>query len=97
MKYTTKKVAEPPHEEWDVFLDEKLIAQIFRGHVYGERFHASMSKLVWSGTIPPGASNTKSPEYGICFDVGPQDTFEAVLEQVKKHAERLLKWRRENA
>lgn len=83
---------------WEIRCREgHVVGKMFQGGgSYGEQPRCSLTKLVWSGQIPPGASDPKSPNYGICFDIGPQDTREQALQAFAKAADRLIAWRLNN-
>lgn len=69
------------------------VGKMFDGEAYGGRPHCSMRELVWSGPCPKGASSPKSPDYGMCFDIGPHDTYAEALAAFAKAADRLIAWR----
>ena len=79
---------------WEITREGVRVGTMFQGGGgYGERPHCSLNPLVWSGKIPRGASDPKSPDYGIGLDVGPHDTRELALADFARRADRLIAWR----
>jgi len=79
---------------WTITREGVEVGQMFQGGGgYGERPHCSISKLVWSGEMPARSWDPRSPEYGLCFDIGPQDTRELALAEFGRRADRLIAWR----
>lgn len=82
---------------WTITREGVKVGHMFQGGGgYGEQPHCSLTPLVWSGKIPSGCSDSRSPLYGMCFDVGPQDTREAALALFATRADRLIAWREQN-
>lgn len=87
-----------PQTTWSIMRAGRVVGQMFQGGGgYGDRPSCSLSKLVWAGALPPGCSDSRSENYGMCFDVGPCDTREAALEAFARQADRLIAWREEHA
>lgn len=83
------------HARWLIHRAEVLVGKMFDGPVYGwGRPHCSLSKLVWSGDMPPGCCDSRSVNYGMHFDVGPQESYEDALRIFAARADRLIAWRR---
>lgn len=82
--------------EWTITHGGQAVGAMYEGPAYPGRVWCSMSKLVWSGEIPDGASDPKSPNYGICFDIGPRDSHEEALRAFVAAAKRLRAWRARN-
>lgn len=79
---------------WDIVRGDKVVGALFASDSYGwNRPHASLAKLVWSGPLPKGISDPKSPDYGMAFDIGPCDGYAATLAEFAKRADRLISWR----
>lgn len=80
---------------WAIARDGVKVGTMAQGTAgYGARVTCSMKDLVWSGKMPERSWDTKSPEYGLCFDTGPHDTREATLEAFGQRADRLIAWRK---
>lgn len=79
---------------WEITREGKVVGALYASDAYGwDRPHASMTKLVWSGPLPKGVSDSRSPDYGMAFDVGPCDGYAATLAEFAKRADRLIAWR----
>jgi hypothetical protein len=79
---------------WKITRRGKEVGTMHEGRAYGwGRPTATMRQLVWSGTIPPGASDSRTPEYGIAFDTGPHEGHKATLAAFARAADRLIAWR----
>jgi hypothetical protein len=82
---------------WDIKRGRQLVGRMFVGRAYGwARPYASLTKLVWSGPWPEGASDPRSPDYGMLFDCGPHDSYADTLADFARRADRLIAWRHEN-
>lgn len=83
---------------WTITRDGVKVGQMFQGTGgYGERVWASMTALVWSGKMPERSWDSRSPEYGLCFDTGPFDTQDLALADFARRADRLIAWRAAHA
>jgi hypothetical protein len=82
---------------WKITRRGKEVGTMHEGRSYGwGRPTATMRQLVWAGPIPPGASDSRTPEYGIAFDTGPHDSHAATLGAFARAADRLIAWRRKH-
>lgn len=82
---------------WKITRRGKEVGTMHEGSAYGwGRPTASMTQLVWSGVIPPGASDSRTSEYGIAFDTSPHDSYAETLAAFARAADRLIKWRHDH-
>lgn len=60
---------------WKITRRGKEVGTMHEGSAYGwGRPTSTMRQLVWGGKQPPGASDSRTPEYGLTFDQGPADS-----------------------
>ena len=81
---------------WTVSRAGVEVGALFAGRSYPGRVHGSLNALVGAGPLPEGASDPRSPHYGIAFDVSPRDTPAQALQELVYRAERLIAWRAES-
>ncbi len=82
---------------WEIKRGRQEIGTMHEGWSYGwGRPTVSMRKLTWSGPLPPGTSDPRSPHYGWSFDLGPFDSYQEAMQRVAKHADRLINWRKKH-
>lgn len=83
--------------QWEIKRRGEVVGYMYEGSAYGwGRPHSSMNKLVWAGRQPEGASDPRSPDYGILFDQGPSDSYVEALAKFARAADRLIKWRKQH-
>lgn len=83
--------------QWEIKRRGKVVGYMYDGRSYGwGRPHSSMNRLVWAGKHPEGASDARSPNYGILFDQGPSDSYAEALATFARAADRLIKWREQH-
>lgn len=79
---------------WTITRRGKEVGSMHEGRSYGwGRPTTTMRQLVWGGAMPPGESDSRTPEYGIGFDQGPSDGHAAALAKFARAADRLIAWR----
>jgi hypothetical protein len=77
-------------DTWPVFLDGKEVASLSRNLNYGTtaegkpKWQGSLSKLNWSGALPPT---------GLGFDVAGCESAADCLSQMARNADQVLDWR----
>lgn len=82
---------------WEIKKGGQDVGVMHEGWSYGWGCPSvSMRKLTWSGPVPSGTSDPKSPHYGWTFDLGPFDSYKEAMEKVAKHADRLINWRKKH-
>lgn len=80
--------------KWKITRRGKEVGTMHEGSAYGwGRPTTTMRQLVWSGVMPPGESDPRTPEYGIGFDQGPSDSHVTAIAKFAKAADRLIAWR----
>jgi len=83
--------------QWEIKRRGRVVGYMYDGAFYGwRRPHSSMNKLASTGVQPEGASDSRSPDYGILFDQGPSDSYVEALAKFARAADRLIKWREQH-
>jgi hypothetical protein len=82
---------------WKITRRGKEVGTMHEGSYGWGRPTSTMRQLVWSGVMPPGESDPRSPEYGIAFDQGPSDSYAQALAKFAKAADRLIEWRQKHS
>jgi hypothetical protein len=83
--------------KWKITRRGKEVGTMHEGSAYGwGRPTATTRQIVWGGVIPPGASDPRTLEYGIAFDIGPHDSHKATLAAFARAADRLIAWRKKH-
>jgi hypothetical protein len=82
---------------WEIKRGRQVVGTMHEGWSYGwGRPSISMKALTWSGSLPPGTSDPKSPYYGWAFDIGPSDSYKEAMTKLAKQADRLINWRKKH-
>ena len=82
---------------WTITRRGKEVGTMHEGSAYGwGRPTSTMRQLVWGGTLPPGASDSRTAEYGISFDQQPAASHAEALANFARAADRLIEWRRQH-
>lgn len=83
--------------KWKITRRGKEVGTMHESSSYGwGRPTTTMRQLVWSGVHPPGASDSRTPEYGLTFDQGPSDSHAQALAAFARAADRLISWRQKH-
>lgn len=88
-----------PHAsaKWKITRHGKEVGTMHESSAYGwGRPTTTMRQLVWSGVVPPGASDSRTSEYGLTFDQGPSDSHAQALGAFARAADRLISWRQKH-
>jgi hypothetical protein len=82
---------------WTITRAGKAVGTMWEGRSYGwGKPSTTMRELVWGGAMPPGESDSRTPEYGIGFDQGPAPSHEEALAKFARAADRLITWRQKH-
>jgi hypothetical protein len=82
---------------WKITRRGKEVGTMHEGSAYGwGRPTSTPRQLVWGGVQPPGASDSRTSEYGLTFDQGPADGYAEALAKFAKAADRLIEWRQKH-
>ena len=82
---------------WEIKRGRDVVGTMHEGWGYGwGRPTISTNKLTWSGPLPPGTSDPRSPYYGWAFDLGPFNSYKEAMTAFAKHADRLINWRKKH-
>jgi hypothetical protein len=83
--------------KWEIKRGRQDVGTMHEGWGYGwGRPTITTRQLTWSGPLPPGVSDPRSPHYGWAFDLGPFDSYKEGMERLAKHADRLINWRKKH-
>jgi hypothetical protein len=82
---------------WEIKRRGKEVGTMHESSAYGwGRPTTTLRQLVWGGKMPPGASDSRTAEYGLGFDQGPADSHAEALAQFARAADLLIKWRHDH-
>jgi len=88
-----------PHAsaKWKITRRGKEVGTMHESSAYSwGRPTTTMRQLVWRGVQPPGASDSRTLEYGLTFDQGPSDSHAHALALFARAADRLISWRQKH-
>lgn len=87
-----------PVARWEIYFEGKVVGVMHEGDAYGwGKPCFSLNRLVWAGPFPEDCSDSRSPNYGMCFDGVAFGSYRECLEAFVKSATRLMDWRRKHA
>ena len=95
-RFTARRADDSSCYCWEIRRGDKKVGALFRHKRPEDRFGFSLSALVWSGALPPGVSDPRTPYYGWHFDGLGFDSARQAFQSFARSAERLIAWRAEN-